>query len=64
MVAILMCLPLFLGWLIITLASNLWMLYLGRIVTGFAAASFSVIAPLFIRLVKHTAKLMIFSFRW
>ena len=45
---ILMCFPLAAGWLTIAFASQVWMLYVGRLVTGYACGSFSVIAPIYI----------------
>lgn len=39
---IIMSLPLFAGWMFIIFASDVWMLYLGRLLSGFAIGSFSV----------------------
>lgn len=45
---ILNCVPLIAGWMSIIGAKTVWMLFLGRFVTGFAIGSFSVIAPVYI----------------
>ena len=42
------CVPLFFGWLFIIKATEVWMLYVGRLVTGAAIGSFSVVAPIYI----------------
>ncbi|TRY70298.1 hypothetical protein TCAL_02455 [Tigriopus californicus] len=42
------CLPLIGGWAIIILAYNVWMLFVGRFVTGYAMGSFAMIAPVYI----------------
>ena len=39
---IIMSMPLFAGWMFIIFASDVWMLYFGRLLSGFAIGSFSV----------------------
>lgn len=45
---IIMSIPLFIGWLLIVNAEDVYMLYAGRLITGFAAGSYSVIAPIYV----------------
>ncbi len=45
---ILMCLPLLAGWMFIVFATDVSMLYAGRLLTGAAIGSFSVVAPIYI----------------
>lgn len=40
--------PLIAGWTLIIFAQNVWMLLLGRFVTGYAVGSFAMIAPVYI----------------
>jgi len=45
---VLACIPMFLGWACIALARQVWLMYLGRIITGFAASLYSVVVPVYI----------------
>ena len=45
---VLACLPMFLGWACIALSRAIWMMYAGRVLTGFAASLYSVVVPVYI----------------
>lgn len=45
---------LILGWILITWAQNLWMLLIGRFLTGFTAATVSNVIPLYIGEIAST----------
>ncbi len=45
---VLECVPCLAGWLFIANASDAWMLYSGRLLTGWAAGAFSVVAPIYV----------------
>ncbi len=47
-VVVLACLPCLCGWLLIANATDVWMLYAGRLATGWSAGAFSVVAPIYI----------------
>ena len=36
------------GWFFIATASDVWMLYLGRIITGFGVGGYSVVIPVYV----------------
>ena len=40
--------PMFIGWVLIALSTSMWMMYFGRVMTGFAASLFSVVVPVYI----------------
>ena len=45
---VLACIPMFLGWGLISLARDIWVMYLGRLFTGFASSLYSVVIPVYI----------------
>jgi len=45
---VLACVPMFLGWGLISLAWDIWVMYLGRVITGFATSLYSVVIPVYI----------------
>ncbi|CAG7785042.1 unnamed protein product [Allacma fusca] len=45
---LLLTLPFIGGWLLIYFASNIWMIYAGRFITGFCAGAFSVAVPIYV----------------
>jgi len=51
---VLACLPMFLGWACIALSRAVWLMYLGRIMTGFAASLYSVVVPIYIGEIAST----------
>jgi len=42
------CAPLLAGWILIITGKSVWVLYLGRLLTGYSAASYSVLVPVYI----------------
>lgn len=40
--------PCFLGWMLIAFAQNVWMIYLGRFITGFCGGTFTVAVPTYV----------------
>lgn len=45
---LLTCVPLLAGWILVITGRVVWVLYLGRLLTGYSAASYSVLVPVYI----------------
>ena len=61
---VLACIPMFLGWACIALSRAIWMMYLGRIFTGFIACLYSVVVLVYMqRLLKKVSLLTYISIK-
>ena len=48
------CLPMILGWICIAVSTKMWMVYVGRVLTGIALSLYSVVVPVYIGEIAST----------
>ena len=51
---VLACLPMIVGWICIAISTGMWLMYVGRVLTGVAVSLYSVVVPVYIGEIAST----------